>query len=121
MEQALANASTRMHWVRIVTGGVLAEAVLIVLLIPVELRWGQSPLNVLAPLGSLVLCFGFGYWVARGAQARFAWHGLLMGVVATGVYLAMTRLGPEPWEYVAAHGLKLAGGAAGGWMAGRGR
>ncbi len=83
------------------------------------MKWGQHPLLWIAPLGSLVLCFLFGLWAARGLESRFTLHGLLVGVVAMLIYLALTRLGPEPWQYVLAHALKLLGGAAGGWFGGR--
>lgn len=119
-EQAGA-AAAKVHWVRILIGGFLAEAVLILLVIPVAMKWGQHPLLYLAPAGSLVLCFLFGFWVGRGVESRFALHGLLVGAVAMAIYLALTRLGPEPWAYVVAHGLKLVGGASGGWLAGRNR
>jgi hypothetical protein len=113
--------SRKIHWGRILVGGFLAEALLIVLVIPVAMKWGQEPLLYLAPAGSLALCFLFGLWVGRGVKSRFLLHGVLVGAVATVIYLVLTRLQPEPWAYVAAHGLKLIGGASGGWMAGRGR
>jgi hypothetical protein len=119
-EEAAATAA-KIHWVRILIGGFLAEAMLIVLVIPVAVKWGQRPLLYLAPAGSLVLCCLFGFWVSRGVKSRFALHGLLVGAVATAIYLALTRLGPEPWAYIVAHGLKLAGGVSGGWLAGRNR
>ena len=50
-------ATAKMHWVRILIGGFLAEALLILLVIPVARMWGQQPLLYLAPGGSLVLCF----------------------------------------------------------------
>ena len=115
------RAEAKMHWVRILIGGFLAEALLIVLVIPVAMKWGQHPLLYLAPVGSLVLCFLFGFWAGRGVKSLFMLHGLLVGVVAMAIYLALTRLGPEPWAYVVAHGLKLVGGAGGGWLAGRNR
>ena len=111
----------KMHWIRILVGGFLAEALLIVAVLPVAMKWGQQPLLYLAPAGSLVLCCVFGWWVARGVESRFTLHGLLVGVVAMLIYLALTRLQPEPWAYVVAHALKLAGGAAGGWIAARSR
>ncbi len=109
----------RMHWVRILVGGFLAEAILIAIAIPVGVKWGQHPLLYIAPAGSLVLCFLFAWWVGRGVESRFVVHGLLVGVVATLIYLALTRARPEPMAYVIAHGLKLLGGAGGGWFAGR--
>jgi hypothetical protein len=46
---------------------------------------------------------------------------LLVGVVAAVIYVALTLARPEPMAYVIAHGLKLLGGAAGGWFAGKQR
>jgi hypothetical protein len=122
MASGLAEAGAgRMHWVRILVGGFLAEALLIVLVIPIAVKWGQHPLLYVAPVGSLLTCFGFGLWVGRGVQSRFVVHGLLVGVVAAVIYVALTLARPEPMAYVIAHGLKLLGGAAGGWFAGRQR
>lgn len=109
----------KMHWVRILVGGFLAEASLVLILIPISLKFGQQPLLYLAPAGSLVTCFLFGLWAARGIKSRFILHGILVGVVAMLIYIALTRAQPEPFAYIVAHGLKLAGGAAGGWWAAR--
>ena len=95
MGEEAAGAGAKMHWVRILIGGCLAEAALILLVIPVAMKWGQHPLLYLAPAGSLVLCFLFGFWVGRGVKSRFVLHGLLVGVVAMAIYLALTRLGPR--------------------------
>jgi hypothetical protein len=121
MGDVATGAAAKMHWVRILIGGLLAEAALILLVIPVALKWGQHPLLYLAPIGSLVFCFLFGFWVGRGVKSRFVLHGLLVGVVAMAIYLALTRLRPEPWAYVVAHVLKLMGGASGGRLSGRNR
>jgi len=43
-------------------------------------------------------------------QSRFVVHGLLVGVVAAVIYVALTLARPEPMAYVIAHGLKLLGG-----------
>lgn len=111
----------KIHWVRVLVGGFLAEALLIAIVIPIQMKWGQPPLLWVAPLGSLLLCFLLGLWAARGVESRFALHGFLVGGAAMLIYLALTRLGPEPWEYVLAHALKLLGGTAGGIVAARGK
>ena len=122
MASGLAAAGAgRMHWVRILVGGFLAEALLIVLVIPIAVKWGQHPLLYVAPVGSLLTCFVVALWVGRGVQSRFVVHGLLVGVVAAVIYVALTLARPEPMAYVIAHGLKLLGGAAGGWFAGKQR
>jgi hypothetical protein len=74
-----------------------------------------------APVASLVSCFLLALWVARGISSRFVLHGVLVGVVAALIYLALTRAQPEPFAYVVAHVLKILGGAAGGLVGGRGR
>ena len=101
------SSRERIHWVRILVGGFMAEALLIVLVIPIAMKWGQHPLLYVAPVGSLLTCFVV--------------HGLLVGVVAAVIYVALTLARPEPMAYVIAHGLKLLGGTAGGWFAGRQR
>jgi predicted small integral membrane protein len=109
----------RVHWIRILIGGFLAEALLILIVIPINMTFGQTPLLYVAPVGSLVTCFPFAMWVGRGVESRFVLHGVLVGVVAMLIYLALTRLQPEPFAYVIAHVLKLLGGAGGGLVAGR--
>ena len=111
----------RIHWLRVLIGGFLAEAALVAVAIPVALKFGQGPLLYIAPAGSLVLCFLFGMWVGRGVESRFVLHGMLVGVVATLIYVGLTRAQPEPFAYLLAHGLKLLGGAAGGFIAGQRR
>ena len=49
----------------------------------------------------------------------FILHGILVGLVATLIYVALTRFQPEPAAYIVAHFLKLAGGALGGYVASR--
>jgi len=109
------------HWIRILIGGFLAEALLILIVIPINMKFGQTPVLWVAPVGSLVTCFLFAWWVGRGISSRFVLHGVLVGVVAMLIYLALTRLQPEPFAYVIAHVLKLLGGAGGGFVAGRRR
>ncbi len=111
----------RVHWIRILVGGFLAEALLILIVIPINMKFGQTPLLYVAPIGSLMTCFLFAWWVGRGIESRFVLHGVLVGVVAMLIYLGLTRLQPEPFAYVIAHGLKLLGGAGGGWLAERRR
>ena len=48
-------------------------------------------------------------------------HGTLVGVVAALIYVALTRAQPEPFAYIVAHVLKLAGGACGGFFSYRGQ
>ena len=106
--------STRIHWARILVGGLLAEVALIIAIVPLGLRLGDNFLRYSAPPGSFVTCFLGALWVARRIESRFILHGTLVGVVAALIYIALTRAQPEPLAYIVAHALKLGGGACGG-------
>lgn len=113
--------STQIHWARAFVGGFLAEAALFVVVIPVFKTWGQHPLLYVVPPAALVLCFVFALWVGRKLSSHFVFHGVLVGVVATLLYVGLTLAQREPFAYLVAHGLKILGGAGGGAFAGRRR
>ncbi len=115
------NTSTRIHWIRVLIGGFLAEASVFAIVIPVFRIAGQHALLYAAPSASLVMCFLFALWVGRRLESRFVFHGMLVGVVATLLYVGLTLARPEPFAYLVAHGLKILGGAGGGAVAGRRR
>ncbi len=115
------NTSTRINWIRVLIGGFLAEASVFAIVIPVFRISGRHALLYAAPSASLVIGFLFALWVGRRLQSRFVFHGMLVGVVATLLYVGLTRARPEPFAYLVAHGLKILGGAAGGAVAGRRR
>ncbi len=115
------SATAKIHWVRILIGGFLAELSVFVVVIPVLLLFGQHPLLYVAPPASLLACFLFAFWVGRKVESRFVLHGILVGAVATLIYVALTRGQPEPLAYIYAHVLKILGGAAGGFYAGQQR
>jgi hypothetical protein len=109
----------RIHWLRALIGGFFAEAAVFVVVIPILLTAGQRPLLYVAPVASLLMCFVFAIWVGRGVQSHFVLHGILVGAVATLIYVALTRAKPEPSAYILAHVLKIVGGAVGGFVAAR--
>jgi hypothetical protein len=113
------STSVGIHWLRVLLGGFLAEIAVIVLVLPIALLAGKNTLPYSAPAASLLACFGFAIWVGRSLTSQFVLHGILVGVVATLIYVALTRGGPEPLAYLIAHALKLLGGAAGGLVAAR--
>ena len=113
------NTSPGIHWLRTLIGGFLAEVSVIAIVIPVSLLFGKQAVPYAALLGSLLACFLFALWVGRRLDSRFVLHGILVGVVATLIYVALTRGRPEPPAYLVAHGLKIFGGAAGGFVAAR--
>lgn len=63
--------------------------------------------------------FALAIWVCRHVESGFVLHGALVGVVAALIYLILARCQPEPLLYKIAHGLKVAGGMAGGVVASR--
>jgi putative membrane protein (TIGR04086 family) len=107
------------RWLRVLLAGFLAEVLVIALVIPIALLFGQNTLPYTAPAASLLACFVFAVWVGRRLTSNFVLHGILVGVVATLIYVALTRGRPEPTAYLLAHALKLLGGAAGGFLASR--
>ena len=111
------NDFARIHWVRILMGGFLAEASVFAVVIPAFLLFGQRAVSYAALTGSLVMCFLFALWVGRRIESRLVLHGILVGVVATLLYVGLTRGRPEPSAYLVAHILKILGGAAGGLFA----
>jgi hypothetical protein len=108
---------TTIRWGRILLGGLLAEIALILAIVPVGLHLGENFLHYAAPPGSFLMCFLGALWVCRGVESHFILQGTLVGVVAALIYLALTRAQPEPFAYIVAHALKLAGGACGGFGA----
>ena len=50
-------SNTRIHWARILLGGLLAEVALILAIVPLGLRFGDNFLHYTAPPGSFVMCF----------------------------------------------------------------
>ena len=114
-------SSTGIHWGRILLGGLLAEVALILAIVPLGLRLGDKFLHYTAPPGSFVMCFLGALWVCRRIESHFILQGALVGVVATLIYIALTRAQPEPFAYIVAHALKLVGGACGGFVARRRR
>ena len=119
-------ATSSLRWGRIVLGGVLAEVALILVVIPMRmLESPESAITVVAVAGSFVVFVPVARWLAPASRPLL--HGTLMGAVAAAIYIALTFVGqmfapdmpPVPWIYYVGHLLKLAGGAAGGWLAER--
>src|ERR1700733_9023120 len=110
-------SEAQIHWGRLLVGGLLAEVALIIAIVPLGLRVGGNFMNYTAPPGSFITCFLAALWVCRRIESRFILQGTLVGVVAVVIYVILTRAQPEPFAYIVAHALKLAGGACGGFIA----
>jgi hypothetical protein len=117
------------RWGRILLGGFLIELVLMLLVIPLyALGSGEDAVTALAVGGSFLVAVAIAAWLCR-PLAKPVVQGLLMGAVGAAIYLvlqiASQAFAPTPTAvpliYYFAHVLKVAGGAAGGWWAARGR
>jgi peptidoglycan/LPS O-acetylase OafA/YrhL len=90
------------------------EVILFAVAIPLFLA-GQGRLLVyVVPPLALVATFAVTVWLGRKIKTNFVGHGVLIGVVGTLIYIAITRAQPEPWQYWLAHALKVVGGATAG-------
>lgn len=94
----------RIRWGRIVLAAVLLEVAITAVVLPVGAIYG-NPLNprpgqnttpylASAAVGCAVLGFLFGLWGAAKSSSRFALHGLLVGIVATVLYIGGCSLAP---------------------------
>lgn len=112
------NAS-RIHWIRVLAGGVLAELAVFAVVFPVRHFFGQRAFLASILIASALMPFLFALWVGRHIESRFVLHGGLVGVVAAFLYLGLAWGQPQPFLYRVAHGLKVVGGICGGIVASR--
>jgi hypothetical protein len=119
--------TTSVRWGRIMLGGILAECLLIVAVIPMRMaNASDAAVTDLAVGGSFFAFVAVAWWLGRSLP-RPMLHGMLMGVVAAIFYTVLALIGqmfvadapPIPFIYYVAHALKLVGGATGGWLAQR--
>jgi len=113
--------SQRILWGRALLGGFLAELLVFAIVFPVRHFIGQQAFLASILIASAAMPFLFAIWVCRRAESRFVLHGALVGVVAALIYLALAWGQTQPLLYKVAHGLKVVGGAAGGFVASRRR
>jgi hypothetical protein len=109
------------QWRRVLLAAFLMELVLFAIAIPLYLGGEGRVLVYVVPPAALIATFAITVWVGRGIKSNFVLHGVLIGVVGTLMYVALTRAQPEPWQYWVAHALKVVGGAAGGMVLARRR
>ena len=87
--------------------GVLLEFALVAILVPIGVTFGEpfiagssttgdyTVFFTAVPVACLVLGYVAGMWTVRKVSVRFAMHGLLVGVVATLFYLAMSAFSQD--------------------------
>jgi hypothetical protein len=124
---------------RIIAGAFLLELLLLVTLVPIGLIFGMPGLPgatdftvffIAVPVGCFLGGVAAGAWVSRPLPANHALHGLLTGVGATLIYLALCTTQPDSIAGVIAgygatlfwvsQALRIAGSIAGAvWSARR--
>lgn len=121
-----------MHWLRAILGGILAEMLVLVMILPVALAVGfdlsnSDPSSVPPALNAAIVVASFigplllTQWVARRLTSQFVLHGFLVGFTAFVIYMIPMTLSGEsqPLIYWIAHAMKILGGVTGGFVAAR--
>ena len=114
-------AGTKLHWGRILCGAVLLELLLFAVLIPIGVAFGMPGVPgatgftvffVAVPIGCFVGGYAVAAWILRPVASRRVLHGMLLGVAATLLYLALcaTQPGGIP-AVIAGYGAPLFWGA----------
>jgi hypothetical protein len=128
------SAAQGLRWGRALVAAILGEVVLILVAIPVYSAKPQADatalLSLVVPPASFVVFIGAGYWSAKGVPSAALLQGALAGLIAVVAYILLGFVaslfvagtsvtdGFTP-AYLAAHALKIAGGAIGGWLVSR--
>jgi len=122
-------SSTRLRWGRIVAGAFLLEVVLIAVLIPPMQIFGLEKVIPFVSPAVFLLGFGVAWWILRKVPHRAVMHGMLIGIVATAIYLLLALANPDgissiiaaygPFTFIVGNGLRILGCAAGGYVVGR--
>jgi hypothetical protein len=127
---------TRLHWVRALLTGALAEVCTIITVLAVifghrvmsggqsdqELQdFGLRAAALVGPLFGAIYTFLLALWVERKVEGRFLAHGLLVAAGAIALHLLGAFRAPGGFRalYVYADLLKLVAGAAAAFVAGR--
>jgi hypothetical protein len=107
------------QWGRVFLVAFVMELALFAIAVPLFLRGAGQVLLYVIPPAALIFTFAITVWIGQGITSNFVLHGVLIGIVGTLIYVGVTRAGPEPWQYLLAHALKVVGGIAGGMVLAR--
>lgn len=119
---------SQVRWLRVVIAALLIEAGLMAMLPLVPLLGQDLVLKVVVPVACLVIPFVVAFVATRALATARALHGLLIGVVATGMYFALVAGVSSIAEASASYGLplflgvnalRIVSAAAGGYFADR--
>lgn len=117
-----------LRWGRILLTAFALELVLFAVLLPIGFVFGMPGAGngtdftvffVAVPLGCLAFGYLFGLWLGRRVSSRYVLHGVLLGVAAMLIYLAVCSIPPNsiaaamagygPVRFWAFNGLRLVG------------
>jgi hypothetical protein len=115
------------RWIRVVVLAVALEAALFVTLVPLISRLSWLWLMIVIALGCAVFGYIAGRLVAKGLASGAALHGLLVGGIATAIYLAINVAQPGGIAaavafygaplFIGVNALRIAGSVAGAILA----
>lgn len=120
----------RIYWWRVLLGGFLIELVLAIVLLGGFAAAGVDLTKGISAASAVIIgagCFAAGFlivlWLGRGIENRLVMHGLLMGVVATVIYIGLVAgsgqmstalAGYGPTTFVTVNALRIVGAVCGG-------
>lgn len=130
----LAHDKTGIRWVRVIAAGVLTEVCVIAIMVAVmtthnlmargetlaeQTAFAGRAGSLIGPAGGALLAFLFALWACRRLKSDFILNGLLVGLVAAIVHIAMFLSSGMGFQliYVIADALKIVAGVAGGYAA----
>ena len=118
---------TKLQWGRIVAGAFLVEVALIIVFVPLLLSFDVATITPFLDVGVFVFGFVITWWLAKKVRAHPLLHGVLIGLLATALYVAMCAVQPGgiasivamygPVQFFIGNALRIAGCAAGGFAA----
>jgi hypothetical protein len=76
----------KIHWVRILIAAIVAE-LLVFMVYLLALQYARSELKIIAFLNFFGWMFLGGLWVTRKAESRYFFHGIMVGIVASVLYI----------------------------------
>ena len=126
----------RIRWGKVLAAALMAEAaILVVFFLLLGAAWLAGRPEIAAPMSTLdnvdaivasfVMMYLLTLWLGRRIDSDFVLHGALVGLTAvflfTVMWVSTTEAWAQPAAYVAAHGMKVLGGIAGGLVVSRRR
>jgi hypothetical protein len=119
----------KIHWIRAFVAALLTEAVLVVITIPILRVVSMEAFVPFVGPVCFIVAFPFGMWAVKKAESGFVLHGVLVGAIATVIYLGLVlqqlgSLAPAIAVYGSilfflANALKILGCVTGAYAMGR--